>query len=187
LALDVLKRLESEARENRGEDGRVSLDWWRDECKAAGLDRTQFWYAKSGLGKSGIIQIKDGFVCCSGVGLGVGIRGLLYSPPNPTNAPTPITPVGNLTFPTVYNASNGQPDIPDGIAPEEYRECYNTAYSVFISDGLPPDEAGRKAQEEIRKFVAGYNPPGSGAVVSPPAYTEAEPPPLTAPDEEIDF
>jgi hypothetical protein len=88
--------------------------------------------------------------------------------------------------------SNGQPgtipsDVPDGIDPEEYRGCYNTAYSVFINKGLPPDEADRKAREEIRKFVAGHNPPGSGAVVSPPAYTEAEPPPLATPDEEIDF
>jgi hypothetical protein len=177
LALDILKRLEAGARENRGNDGRVSLDWWRDECKAAGLDRTQFWYAKSGLEKSGIIQIKDGFVCCSGVGLGVRIRGLLYSPPNPTNAPTPVTPVGNSTFLTVSNASNGQPDIPDGIDPEEYRECYNTAYSAFIGEGLPPDEADRKVQEEIRKFIAGYAPPRSGAAVSSPA----------TPGEEIEF
>jgi hypothetical protein len=72
---------------------------------------------------------------------------------------------------------NGQPDIPDGIAPEEYRECYDTAYSAFINDGLPPDEADRKARDEIRKFIDGYVPPGSGAAVSSP----------TMADEEIDF
>jgi hypothetical protein len=177
LALDILKRLEAGARKNRGGDGRVSLDWWKEECKKAGLDRTQFWYVKGGLEKGGIVQIKDGFVCCSGVGLGVGIRGLLYSPPNPTNAPTPVTPVGNSTFPTVSNASNGQPDTPDGIGPEEYRKCYDTAYSAFTAEGLPPDEADRRTREEIRKFVADYAPPGSGAAGSPP----------TTANEEIDF
>jgi hypothetical protein len=72
---------------------------------------------------------------------------------------------------------NGQPETLDGIAPEEYRKCYDTAYSAFINEGLPPDEAGRKAREEIRKFIAGYSPPGSGAAVSP----------QIAPDEEIEF
>ncbi|MDR2070790.1 MAG: hypothetical protein LBP81_05175, partial [Treponema sp.] len=65
---------------------------------------------------------------------------------------------------TPFNTFNGQPDTPDipnGITPEEYRECYDTAYSAFISKGLPSDEADREAREEIRKFVAGYNPPGS--------------------------
>jgi hypothetical protein len=87
--------------------------------------------------------------------------------------------IGNSTFPTPSNASNGKPDIPDGIAPSEYQECYNTAYSVFTNKGLPPDQADRQAREEIRRFVAGYNPPGSGAAVSPP--------PLTTLNEEIDF
>jgi RecA-family ATPase len=39
LALDILRRLEAEARKNRGDDGRVSLDWWRDECKPEGIVR----------------------------------------------------------------------------------------------------------------------------------------------------
>jgi hypothetical protein len=60
-----------------------------------------------------------------------------------------------------------QPDIPDGITPAEYRECYNAAYSVFIGEGLPPDGADRKARGEIRRFIAGYNPPVSGAAVIP--------------------
>jgi hypothetical protein len=72
---------------------------------------------------------------------------------------------------------NGRPDIPNGIDPEEYRECYNAAYSAFINDGLPSDEVDRKAREEIRKFIAGYVPPGSGAAVSSPI----------TPDEEIEF
>jgi hypothetical protein len=109
--------------------------------------------------------------------LGVGIRGLLYSPPNPTNAPTPVTPVGNVENPTpsnASNASNGQPDIPDGIATEEYRECYNTAYSAFIGDGLSSEDADRKAQEEIRKFIAGYDSSGSGAVAFSPIAVDEE-------------
>jgi DNA-binding Lrp family transcriptional regulator len=85
----------------------------------------------------------------------------------------------------VSTPSNGQPDIPDGITPEEYRECYNTAYSIFINEGLPPDEADRKAREEIRKFIAGYIPPGSEAAASPPACTEVNPP--ITPDEEVNF
>jgi hypothetical protein len=78
---------------------------------------------------------------------------------------------------TVSTPSNGQPDIPDGIPPEEYLKCYNAAYSVFINKGLPPDEADRRTREEIRRFIADYVPPGSGAAVPPPI----------APDKEIDF
>jgi RecA-family ATPase len=90
---------------------------------------------------------------------------------------------------TPFNGQLGTnpPDVPGGMASEEYRECYDTAYSVFINEGMPPDEADQKAREEIRKFIAGDNPPGFGTVVSPPAYTETEPPPLTTPYEEIDF
>jgi hypothetical protein len=66
-------------------------------------------------------------------------------------------------------------DVPKGIAPEEYRECYDTAYSTFINEGLTADEADRKAREEIKKFIAGYDL--SGAAVSSPI----------TPDEEIEF
>jgi hypothetical protein len=99
LAMDVLKQLSA------GNES-IALDAWREACKEAGLDRSQFWYVKSGMEKRGLIQVSDGTVCCMGVGLGVGIRGLLYSPPNPSNASNAYTPVGNTTNPTPSNASN---------------------------------------------------------------------------------
>jgi hypothetical protein len=108
MALDVLKRLEKEAGKTP-----VQLERWREACIAAGLERNQFWYAKTGMEKSGYIQISGESVCCTGVGLGVGIRGLLYNPPNPPNAPTPITPVGNTTPSNASNTSNASnaPDL----------------------------------------------------------------------------
>jgi hypothetical protein len=99
LALDILKGL-CTGNEN------ITLDAWREACKTAGLDRSQFWYVKTGMEKRGLIQVDAGIVRCIGVGLGVGIRGLLYSPPNPSNASNACTPVGNLTIPTPSNASN---------------------------------------------------------------------------------
>jgi hypothetical protein len=182
LALDRLKQL-CTGNEN------VTLDAWREACKATGMERSALWHAIDGLIKSGMVQNDNGIVRCKGVALSVENRGLLYSPPVSTHVSTP-TPVENTTVSTPFNTFNGQPDtpdIPDGIAPEEYRECYDTAYSAFVSKGLPPDEADREAREEIRKFVAGYALSGSGAAVSPPACTEAEPSPLIAQDEEIEF
>ena len=73
---------------------------------ANGLNRCQFFDAKEGLIKNGFIQINDGIVRCIGVGLDVGIRGLLYSPPNPSNVSNACTPVGNLSNPTLSNVSN---------------------------------------------------------------------------------
>jgi hypothetical protein len=57
LALDILKRLEAEARASRGDDGRVSLTWWRDECKAAGIDKYRMRDAKKSLEENGLIEI----------------------------------------------------------------------------------------------------------------------------------
>jgi hypothetical protein len=62
-ALDILKRLEAEARRNRGEDGRVSLDWWRDECKPEGIVRQRFYDVRVSLEKAGKIKVQDSFVC----------------------------------------------------------------------------------------------------------------------------
>ncbi|MDR1250723.1 MAG: AAA family ATPase, partial [Treponema sp.] len=62
LALDILKRLEAEARENRGNDGRVSLDWWRDECKPEGIVRQRFYDVRVSLEKAGKIKVQDSFV-----------------------------------------------------------------------------------------------------------------------------
>jgi hypothetical protein len=79
------------------------------------------------------------------------------------------------TLPTVTVTRANALDVPKGIAPEEYRECYDTAYSAFINEGFTADEADRKAREEIREFIAGYDL--SRAAVSSPV----------TPDEEIDF
>jgi len=106
LSLDILKRLETEAQKNQEGSSFVSLELWRKECIANGLNRCQFFDVKEGLIKNGTIQIVDGIVRCMGVGLGVGFRGLLYSPPNPSNASNACTPVGNTTNPTLSNASN---------------------------------------------------------------------------------
>jgi hypothetical protein len=45
LAMDVLKQLSA------GNES-VALDAWREACKEAGLDRSQFWYVKSGMEKT---------------------------------------------------------------------------------------------------------------------------------------
>jgi hypothetical protein len=62
LALDILKRLETEARKNRGDDGRVSLDWWRDECKLEGIVKQRFYDVRVSLEKAGKIKVQDLFV-----------------------------------------------------------------------------------------------------------------------------
>jgi hypothetical protein len=62
MALDILKRLEAEARGNRGDDGRVSLDWWRDECKPEGIVRQRFYDVRVSLEKAGKIKVQDSFV-----------------------------------------------------------------------------------------------------------------------------
>jgi hypothetical protein len=85
--------------------------------------------------------------------------------------------VENSTASTPFNGQPDTLDIPDGIAPEEYQECYDTAYSAFIGKGLPHGEADRKAREEIKKFIADHGTPASGAAVSSPI----------TPDEEIEF
>jgi hypothetical protein len=104
LALDVLKRIASETKGSEGNNG-VSLEKWKETCKEVGLDRSQFWYAQKGLEKNGIIQTKDGSAFL-GVGLDVGFRGVLYTPPNPSNVSNACTPVGNSTIPTLSNVSN---------------------------------------------------------------------------------
>jgi hypothetical protein len=60
LAMDILNQISA------GKEG-VTLDAWRDACKEAGLDRSQFWYVKSGMEKRCLIQVKDGTVRCMGV------------------------------------------------------------------------------------------------------------------------
>jgi hypothetical protein len=59
MALDILKRLEAEARRNRGDDGRVSLTWWRDECKTAGSDKYRMRDVKKSLEENGLIEVYD--------------------------------------------------------------------------------------------------------------------------------
>jgi hypothetical protein len=159
MALDILKQFEGKI---------ITVKAWHEACKAAGMERSASWHAIDSLKKSGMIQVDGENVRCKGVTLCVENRGLLYSPPVSTHVSTLTPPVENTTVSTPFNDFNGQPDIPDGISPEEYRECYDTAYSTFIDKGLSPDEADRKAREEIRKFIAGYDLFVSRAVVSSP-------------------
>jgi KaiC/GvpD/RAD55 family RecA-like ATPase len=140
LALDILKRLETEARENRGDDGRVSLDWWRDECKPEGIVRQRFYDMRVSLEKAGKIKVQDSFVysICPVTVRPVTSPPLLYS-----GGSTDVTRImdkvteSSETLPnvtvtekersventTVSNAFNGQPNTPDGIAPEVRGEC----------------------------------------------------------------
>jgi len=147
MALDILKRMEI--------TGKVSEKAWQGECKAAGLERNSFWYAKKGLEKIGSIQVSDGFVCCKGVGLSVGNRGLLYSPPVSTNASTPIAPVENNTNSTPFNAFNGnesEKPLPPEILPE-YRECYDLALSEYLGKGFSSELADQQAREAVKEFA----------------------------------
>jgi hypothetical protein len=179
LALDILKRLEAEARNNQGDDGRVSLDWWRDACKLEGIARQRFYDVRVSLEKAGEILIQDSFVCSVNP---VTVCPVTSSPLLYKGGRTDVTVLADKvtdvtkTLPNVTVTEKGL-DIPEGIAPEEYRECYDTAYSKFTGEGLPSDEADRKAREEIKKFIADHGPPASGAAVSSPI----------TPDEEIEF
>jgi hypothetical protein len=109
LALEMLKHLETEKARD------VSLDVWRENCKAVGMERSAFWHVKNSLEKSGLIQIDSGNVRCKGVALSVENRGLLYSPPVSTHVSTLTTPVENITVSTPFNTFNA-PELfqPDG-------------------------------------------------------------------------
>jgi hypothetical protein len=77
LALDVLKRLETEA----GTEP-VLLDRWRDECKAEGITKQRFYDVRLSLEKSGRVKIQDTFVLsvtASPVRNGTPDAPLLYS------------------------------------------------------------------------------------------------------------
>ena len=163
-ALDILKTLTV--------SGPVTVSIWQEKCKTAGMDRNQFWYAKKGLEKTGYINLFNEFVYCRGVALGVGNGGLLYSPPVPPNAPTTLTPVGNIEKSTLSNASNGAGekvndsfnsfagDVPEGMSGEEYRDCFDAAYKALAEQGLSHNEAARAARDEIHSFVLTNKPPG---------------------------
>ncbi|MDR1058564.1 MAG: AAA family ATPase, partial [Treponema sp.] len=92
LALDILKRLEADARENREDGGRVTLTWWRDECKAAGIDKYRIRDVKKSLEENGLIEVYDDlFIKTPLAATGGGGRwrggGLLYKKPPPPPPP----------------------------------------------------------------------------------------------------
>jgi hypothetical protein len=173
IALEVLKELEQSGKP-------VSLETWKKACIESGLNRFQIRDCLKGLENRSRI-VKDGdFIFSAGREKeGVRCGGILYIPPHTSHT----SPRENLTHFSHDLTSHtpgdmsetdslGQTGIPKGIPPEEYRECYNTAYSAFINEGLPPNEADRKAREEIREFIAGYDL--SGVAVSSPITPDEE-------------
>jgi hypothetical protein len=123
LALDVLKRLETEAGKKP-----VLLDRWRDECKAEGITKQRFYDVRISLEKSGRVKIQDTFVLsatASPVRNGTPYAPLLYS-----GGVTDVTAISDkvtestetlpgvtvtkkrlgVKNPTVSNASNGLRD-----------------------------------------------------------------------------
>jgi hypothetical protein len=89
IALDVLKHLENEARKNRGEEGRVLISVWRDECGAAGMDKYRIRDSRKTLEENGLIEVYEkSFIktCPAAIGVAVGgvAGGLLYNPPPQT-------------------------------------------------------------------------------------------------------
>jgi hypothetical protein len=62
IALDILKHLEAGTRKNQSNDGRISLDQWRNECKADGIPKQRFYDVRISLEKFGMITIQDSFV-----------------------------------------------------------------------------------------------------------------------------
>ncbi|MDR1785203.1 MAG: AAA family ATPase [Spirochaetaceae bacterium] len=87
LALDTLRRLEAEERAARGEGAKVTLDAWRDACKAAGLDRRRFSETKISLEASGEIIIELPFVSSGrkDVSESCPSRGYINIPPDRTD------------------------------------------------------------------------------------------------------
>jgi hypothetical protein len=191
LALDLLKKLYAE----KPPGASVTSKEWRDICIEQKIARQRFYEIKDGLEQAGFIILDGLFVflknpgdTCTDINLSVSC------PSGGVSKDTPRTGRTNVRCPkNVRTGQTGQTgqtdtredvksstpfnalDVPKGIPPEEYRECYNAAYSAFINEGLTADEADRKAREEIKNFIAGYDL--SGAAVSSPV----------TPDEEIDF
>jgi hypothetical protein len=169
----------------------VSLDWWRDACKPEGIVRQRFYDVRVSLEKAGEILIQDSFVCSVNP---VTVRPVTSSPLLYKGGRTDVTVLADKvtesteTLPNVtvtkkgldventtpFNGQTDTLDIPDGIAPEEDRECYDTAYSAFIGEGLPPGEADQKAREEIKRFIAAHGTPASGAAVFSPITPDNE-------------
>ncbi|GHT83336.1 hypothetical protein FACS1894137_04180 [Spirochaetia bacterium] len=89
IALDILRRLENEARKNRGDEGRVLISVWRDGCSDAGMDKYRIRDSRKTLEENGLIEVYEkSFIktCPAAIDVAVcGVAGgLLYNPPPQT-------------------------------------------------------------------------------------------------------
>jgi hypothetical protein len=182
-ALDILKRLWADCSRNQGDEGRVLEQAWREECYTVGINQKRFWDIKNTLSRQKKIIIQDSFVFLSG---------------NPSASPSAsggyyISPRmradGGMPDKTSETDGNGwarMPDIPQGITPEDFKACYETAYPVFLKEGCTPQEADQKARAEIQKQIDAMKAEPSRVQGSPPAVM-ADPAAAEPGVQEVDF
>jgi hypothetical protein len=155
LALDILKRLEAEARENRGDDGWVSLTLWRDECKAAGIDKYRMRDVKKSLEENGLIEIYDDLFIKTPLGASGGGRWrggvLLYNTPPPTATSGGGESSGgtpqNATTPPEVKETESTKTLPAVTVTEKGKNVENTTVSN-ASNGQPDTISPRAATSE---------------------------------------
>jgi hypothetical protein len=136
MALDILKRLEAEARKNRKDDGRVSLDWWRDECKPEGIVRQRFYDVRISLEKAGKIKVQDSFVC--------SVSPVTNSRSCPVTSP-PLYNSGGRTDVTgmMDKVTESTETLPNVTVTEKKRSVENTTLSTFnASELFQAEDAG---------------------------------------------
>jgi hypothetical protein len=149
MALDILKRLEAEARGNRGEDGQVTLTRWRDECKAAGIDKYRMRDVKKSLEENGLIEVYDDLFIKTPLAASGGGRWrggvLLYNTPPPTatsggganGGETPQT----ATAPPGVKVTESTETLPNVTVTERGKSVENTTpFNAFNGHSEIPGE-----------------------------------------------
>jgi hypothetical protein len=134
LALDILNRLSA--------DGSVSVEAWREACKAEGIIKQRFYDVKKTLIESRIVEINNSFVRL--VRNGNAVTPLLYK--GVLRTVTDIADKVTDSYETLPTVTVTQKPLPPDIPPE-YKERYDYAFSEFLNKGCSPEDAVREARE----------------------------------------
>jgi KaiC/GvpD/RAD55 family RecA-like ATPase len=186
LALDVLKRLEEEALNNRGDEGRVPIERWGDECKSEGIAKQRFYDVRKSLERAGKINVQDSFVSSANPAT---VRPVTSAPLLYKGGVTDVTRLADKvtesakTLPSVTvtkkgfdvgksTSFSGQPDlIPQDTAaddmPPGYGGRYFRIYNNLMSRGIPHKEADRRAVEQVKREYQASLAPEAAPVEEP--------------------